>query len=184
MHRFLEWVGGTPWSVALLESYWVWPLVESTHVLSTALFFGTAVMMDLRLLGVAFKGTPVSEFTGRMLPWTWGGFAILALTGLLIFYSAPVRYYHNVFFRIKVGLLIVGGLNAWWFHARTHPSVATWDRDPVPPRAARVSGATSLFVWAWVIITGRMIAYNWFDCDIQPQTDFINWVSGCVVPTD
>ena len=74
-------------------------------------------MMDLRLLGVTFKKIPVSEFTGRMLPWTRLGFTMLVVTGLLIFYSAPVRYYHNVFFRIKVVLLIVGGLNMWWFHS-------------------------------------------------------------------
>jgi hypothetical protein len=179
---FFEWLETTPWSIALLESFWVWPLLESTHVLTTGVFVGTAVMMDLRLLGVSFKTIPVSEFTGRMLPWTRGAFAMLAVTGLLIFYASPVRYYHNVFFRVKIALLIIGGLNVWWFHSRTHPSVGTWDRDPVPPRAARISGAVSLFVWLWVVITGRMIAYNWFDCDIQPQSDFTNWVSGCVLP--
>ena len=85
MNGFFEWLGTTGWSVALLESFWVWPLLESAHVLTTGLFVGTAVMMDLRLLGVALKKIPVSEFTGRMLPWTRGGFAMLALTGFLIF---------------------------------------------------------------------------------------------------
>lgn len=184
MQVFFEWLETTPWSIALLESFWVWPLLESSHVLTTGAFVGTAVMMDLRLLGVSFKTIPVSEFTGRMLPWTRGAFLVLAVTGLLIFYAAPVRYYHNMFFRFKIVLLIIGGLNVWWFHARTHPSVSTWDRDPVPPRAARISGAVSLFVWVWVVISGRMIAYNWFDCDIQPQSDFINWVSACVLPPE
>ena len=184
MHSFLEWLGSTGWSVSILESFWVWPLLESTHVLTLTLFVGTAVMMDLRLLGVTFKSVPISEFTRRMLPWTRGSFAVMALTGVLVFYSAPVRYYHNLFFRIKVVLLIVAGINIWWFHMRTNRGVEEWDRDPIPPRAVRIAGATSLFVWAFIVVSGRMIAYNWFDCGIQPQSDFVNWISGCILPTD
>jgi hypothetical protein len=178
---FLEWLGGTPWSVALLESLWVWPLVESTHVLTLCLFVGTAVMMDLRLLGVSFRSVPVGEFTGRMLWWTRVGFAVMAVTGLLLFYSAPLRYYHNVFFRLKALLLVVAGVNIWIFHGRIHPSVSEWGRSAVPPRAARMAGAVSLCVWAVIVVAGRLIAYNWFDCDIQPQPDFINWAAGCVL---
>jgi hypothetical protein len=44
-----------------------------------------------------------------------------------------------------------------------------------------VAGAASLVAWATVIAMGRMIAYNWFDCDRQPQPDFVNWAAGCVV---
>ena len=52
----------------LLESFYVWPWVESTHVLTLMLFVGTAVMMDLRLLGASRSAEiPASEFTGRML---------------------------------------------------------------------------------------------------------------------
>ena len=179
MLSFLEWLGSTPWSIALLESFWVWPLLESTHVLTLGLFVGTAVMMDLRLLGATFKAVPISEFTSRMLPWTRGSFAVMVTTGLLIFYSNPIRYYQNIFFRIKVLLLIAAGLNVWWFHARTNRRVADWDRDPVPPRPVRVAGAVSIFAWAFIVVSGRLIAYNWFDCDIQPQSDFINWASDC-----
>jgi hypothetical protein len=184
MHRLLEWLGTTGWSIALLESIWVWSLVESTHVLTLTLFAGTAVMMDLRFLGVAFKRVPISEFTNRMLPWTRGAFWVMVVTGLLLLYSNPVRYYHNIFFRIKMGMMILAGLNVWWFHTRTHRKVVEWDHDPIPPRAVRIAGGMSIFVWAFIIVTGRMIAYNWFDCDIQPQSDFVNWASGCVLPTE
>jgi len=184
LRAFLEWLGNTPWSIALLESYYVWPLLESTHVLTLGLFVGTAVMMDLRLLGMTFGSVPVSEFTRRMLPWTRGGFAVMVVTGVLLFYSSPVRYYHNVFFRIKIGLLILAGLNIWWFHGRTHRTVEAWDLDPLPPSAVRIAGGVSLFVWAFIVVSGRMIAYNWFDCDIQPQSDFINWAEGCVLPAE
>ena len=174
-------LGSTPWSVALLESLYVWPLVESAHVLSIALFVGTTVMMDLRLIGCAFKKIPVSDFTGQLLPWTRVGFSVSLVTGLLVFYSQPEHYYHNVFFRIKLFVLVVAGLNVWLFHSRIHRRVFEWDLDPVPPYAARVAGAVSIFSWALVVVAGRMIAYNWFDCDLQPQADFINWLAGCAV---
>lgn len=162
-----------------MESLYVWPLLESTHVLSLGLFVGTAVMNDLRLLGWTMREVPVSEVTGRLLPWTRIGFAVMLTTGLLLFYSSPVRYYHNIFFRFKVLLLIVAGLNAFVFHRGIHRRVAEWDNDTKLPRAARVAGAVSLIAWALIVVSGRLIAYNWFDCDIQPQSNLINWAAGC-----
>tara|TARA_B100000749_G_scaffold38068_2_gene26221 strand:- start:713 stop:1135 length:423 start_codon:yes stop_codon:yes gene_type:complete len=136
-------------------------------------------MNDLRLLGWTMREVPVSEITGRLLPWTRIGFAVMLTTGLLLFYSSPVRYYHNIFFRFKVLLLIVAGLNAFVFHRGIHRRVAEWDNDTKLPRAARVAGAVSLIAWALIVVSGRLIAYNWFDCDIQPQSNLINWAAGC-----
>ena len=184
IERFLGWLGETPWSVALLESLYAWPLVETTHVLALGLFVGTTVMMDLRLVGIAFRGVPVQAFTGRLLPWTRIGFAIMAATGVLLFYSHPLRYYHNVFFRVKVLVLIAAGINAFVFHRRAHRNAAKWGADAVPPRAVRAAGAVSLAAWTVVVVTGRLIAYNWFDCDLQPQPDWVNWAAGCAVGSE
>jgi hypothetical protein len=180
--EFLQWVAATPWSIALRESLYVWPLVESTHVLSLGLFVGTAVMLDLRLLRLGFRRVPVSELTGRLLPWTRAGAIVMVITGLLLFFATPIRNYQNVFFRIKVVLLVAAGINVWLFHARTHRRVAEWDIDAAPPRAARVAAVVSIVAWAGVIIAGRLVAYNWFDCDLQPQPALVNWLAGCVVP--
>jgi hypothetical protein len=184
IRSFLEWLGTTSWSVRLLESLWVWPLLESTHVLSIALFVGSAMMMDLRLMGVTFGGVRASDFTNRLLPWTRGGFVVMVVTGLFVFYSNPVRYYHNIFFRLKMLLMVLAGLNIWFFHSRTHKKVAEWDRAVSPPRAARWAGVVSFASWTFIVVFGRLIAYNWFDCDIQPQPAWVNWASGCVLPSE
>ena len=113
---FCQWLEKTPWSIALHESLWVYPIVESVHVLTLCLFLGTAVMLDLRLLGVTMRRIPVSEVMGQLLPWTTAGFALMVLSGGLLFYAIPVRTYLNVFFRIKIVMLILAGLNAWVFH--------------------------------------------------------------------
>jgi hypothetical protein len=55
--------------------------------------------------------------------------------------------------------------------------------NAVPPRRARVAGALSLALWTCIVVSGRMIAYNWFDCDRQPQPWVINVLTSCF-PTD
>ena len=179
---FCEWLARTEWSIALHESLFLYPLVETTHVLSLLLFVGTVNLVDLRLLGLVFRDVPVSEVTGRILPWTVAGFVIAALTGALLFYAIPVRTYQNLFFRIKVVTLIVAGVNALLFHRHANRSAARWDHLARLPRRVRMTGAVSLASWATVIVMGRMIAYNWFDCDQQPQSVFVNWAAGCVLP--
>ena len=86
---FSEWMGNLPWSIALRESYYVWPLMESAHVLTLGLFVGTAFVTDLRLLGWTMKRIPVSEVTGRLLPWTRASAATNACFPLAICCSCP-----------------------------------------------------------------------------------------------
>jgi hypothetical protein len=160
---FCQWLEKTPWSVALHESLWVYPIVESVHVLTLCLFLGTAVMLDLRLLGLIMRRVPFSEAASRLLPWTTAGFALMVVSGSMLFYAVPVRSYLNIFFRIKVVMLMLAGLNAWAFHRSVYRRVAAWDMAPVPPVGARVAGALSLLLWGGIVVAGRMIAYNWFD---------------------
>jgi Family of unknown function (DUF6644) len=176
-----QWLSETRGSIALHESLLMYPLVESIHVWALALFVGFAVLLDLRLLGLAMPTTRVSAVARRLLPWTIAGFVVMVVTGSLLFYAIPVRTYQSVWFRLKMILLVLAGLNVWVFHAGIWRSVARWDLDPVLPRRARAAGAASLLLWAFIIVSGRMIAYDWFDCDRQPQPAFINWAAGCVV---
>jgi len=177
---FAEWLDTHAWSTALHESFYMYPLIESSHVLTLALFVGTLIAVDLRLLGVTFKDVPVSEVTSRMLPWTVAGFVIMVITGALLFYAIPVRTYQSLWFRIKVVLLVMGGINVWIMHRKALANRSDWDTAAKPPVAVRMSAAASLAIWAGVIITGRLIAYNWFDCD-RPQPDWVVFLAGCVV---
>ena len=137
--------------------------MESIHVLTLCIFLGLAIVLDLRLLGIGFRKTPVGEVADRLLPFTVGGFAVMVVTGALLFYAIPVKTYLNIFFRIKVATLILAGINIAVFHTTIHRSVAEWGLDPTPPFRARVAGGLSLFLWGVVVVSGRMIAYNWFD---------------------
>jgi hypothetical protein len=147
LFRFCEWLADTPWSIALHESRYAFLGVLTVHVLTLAVFVGTAVMMDLRLLGAALTRVPVSEVMGRLLPWAVAGLIVMVASGALLFYAAPLVRYQNIFFRAKM-----------------YSSIADWDRDALPPRQARAAAALSLVLWAVIITAGRMMAYQdyWF----------------------
>ena len=97
------------------------------------------------------------------MPWTRTGFALMVVSGALVFYAIPVRTYQNIFFRIKVAMPILSGVNAWIFYSTVYRKVFEWDLDPVPPKRARVATGLSLALWSGIVVAGRMIAYNWFD---------------------
>jgi hypothetical protein len=177
---FCQWLAATPWSIALHESQYMYSIVESLHVLNLTLFVGLAAMLDLRLMGLALRRVSIAEMTARLLPWLIAGFVVMVITGLLLFYAIPVRTFQNVFFRAKLVFLLLAGLNVWVFHSGIYKNVAEWTLAPVPPRRARLAGVFSIILWASIIIAGRMIAYNWFDCDIQPQSAIVNWWAGCI----
>ena len=162
---FLEWLAATPASVALHESRYLYLIVLATHVLTLCVFLGTAMIVDLRLLGISMPRIPVSEVLARLLPWTVGGFVVMLVTGSLMFYAAPVEKYGNLFFRAKMIMLLLAGVMVWLFFQTVHRRIEEWDRDSKPPPLARVTGGVTLLLWFAILTAGRMIPYQqyWFD---------------------
>jgi hypothetical protein len=159
----MKWLSETSVSVAVHESVWAFPIVETIHVLGLCLFMGIAVLTDLRLLGITLREVRVSDLMKRLLPWTTIGAVIMVVSGLATFLNDPVRYYNNIFFRVKVVMLVLALINAWVFHSGVFHRVAKWDLDRITPKQAKVAGAVSLVLWSAIVVAGRMIAYNWFD---------------------
>ena len=162
--RVVEWLGSTSWSIELHESRYVFLLVLMIHVLTISVFVGTAVMIDLRLMGKTMTRVPVSQVVARLLPWSELGFAVMVVTGTLLFYAAPLNRYENMFFRVKMGALVLAVANVWWFRRTAYRRIHEWDVDPIPPRRVRMVGALSLLLLALIITAGRMMAYQdyWF----------------------
>jgi hypothetical protein len=158
-----RWLESTPASMALHESIWVYPIVESVHVLALCLFLGLTVLVDLRLLGASLSATPVSQVIRRLGPWLLTGFAIMVMSGSLLFYAAPVKTYSNIFFRLKMIFLLMAGVNVAVFQFTTSRSMPQWDLYERPPLRVRLVAGASLALWAAIAICGRLIAYNWFD---------------------
>lgn len=136
------------------------PYIEGTHVLALSLSVGTIAWFDLRLLGAAMRARPVSEVYESVKGWMLAGFVVMFVTGALLFVAHATKAYASVFFRAKVALLLLAGLNALLFHRTVGRRAALWNDAPVPPAAARMAGLTSLVLWLSVIAAGRLFAYD------------------------
>src|SRR5437016_3480232 len=93
---FFGWLADTSWSVDLHESQYAYSIIESIHVWAMAVFFGSVIMFDLRLLGLTLRKVPASEVVDRLLPWTIAAFIIMVITGTLLFFAIPLRSYQNI----------------------------------------------------------------------------------------
>lgn len=162
VHSLLIDLQGTPIATAIREEGRLFPLIECVHVLAITFVVGTVAMVDLRLLGVASRTRAVSRLTREILPWTWGGFVVAAVTGTLMFSSAAVKYFDNIPFRLKFAVMVLAGINMVVFHAATHRSVGQWDEHASPPLGAKVAGALSILCWLGVIAAGRWIGFSDF----------------------
>jgi hypothetical protein len=160
--NFLSIVNEFPSSIALRESTWMYPIVESVHSVGIALFVGLLLLWDLRLVGYGLVHMPVSRVWTKLFPWIVLGTLIMLSTGLALFYAKPLYFWGNVYFRVKLLTLFLAGLNAAAFHLGIEKKMANWDTAPTPPVAARFAGASSILLWAGVIVFGRFIAYNWY----------------------
>ena len=157
--NFLQWLHDTQFSTVMRESIWAEPIVETIHVLTLTLFLGFAVLLDLRLLGVCLRRRRMSEVLGQLNPLLFVGFAIMVISGLLLFSGDPPAFWSTFFFKIKMVFLVLAGLNVLIFNATIGRKVAEWDLAPKTPRAAKVAAVVSIVLWVAIIAAGRAIAY-------------------------
>lgn len=157
--QICQYIDATPSSTAMRESFYVFPIVEGIHVLSLAVSVGLVMWFDLRLTGLIFRDQPVSAVFRPIRPFMLGGFAVTFITGLMLFWSLALRCHGSPFFWIKMGLLILAGINIAIYHTTIDRRQAEWDSQPTPPMQARIAGWASLIIWIGVIAVGRMMAY-------------------------
>jgi len=144
---------------AMRKSLWLFPTVETVHIVGLALLVGSIAVLDLRLLGFS-RAISVRRLAAHVLPWTLSSFVLIVPTGLAMFVAHVGDYISNTTFVLKICLILAAGVNAAVFHAGVFRSAAAWDVDVMPPAAARASAALSLMLWVSVIACGRFLAYT------------------------
>jgi hypothetical protein len=135
-------------------------MIESTHVIGLALVFGTIAIIDLRLLGIASTQRSFQRMASDILKWTWAAFALTVLTGSLMFITNASVYYHNAFFRTKMLLLVLTGINMLFFELTAGRTIHSWDTASSAPRAGKAVAALSLAMWIGIICMGRLIGFT------------------------
>ena len=156
----LKWLEGTSLAVGIRDSWLLFPLLESIHVIGLSLVFGTIAIIDLRLLGIASIQRSFARMASEILTWTWAAFALTATTGLLMFTTNASGYARNNFFRAKLLLLVLAGINMLVFELTARRTIDRWDRDRSAPPAGRAIAVVSLVIWLAVIVTGRLIGFT------------------------
>jgi hypothetical protein len=142
----------TPAGWAAIAAHpWAYPALEVVHIVGIALLLGNLVLVELRLWGLG-ASLALPALAGLALGISLCGFGLAATSGLLMFASQPADLIANRAFMIKMGLLMVAGLNAAAFHLRG--GLVRQDR------VASAQTALSLGLWVGVIICGRWIAYQ------------------------
>jgi hypothetical protein len=145
---------------SIRDSLFLFPMLESIHVMGLAIVFGTIAIIDLRLLGLASTHRPFHRMASDILKWTWIAFTITFVTGALMFTTNATVYVHNPVFQAKMALLLLAGVNMGIFELTSGRSVRQWDTSSSPPAGAKAAAVISLTLWISVIFLGRWIGFT------------------------
>jgi hypothetical protein len=160
--QICEWLESTRLGELVTQSLYGFQIVVAVHLMALGLSVGTVIWFDLRLLGKVLVSTPVSEVYRRLAPWMLTGFTLMFASGAVIFVGFATAAYGNPYFRVKLAMIALAGVNAALFHFYTQRRLAGWDGWTHPPASARAAGAISIASWVVVVLAGRMMSYTMF----------------------
>jgi len=153
------WLSQAPQSALMRESSWAVPVALVNHLVGLVTLVGNRLPLDLRLMGWAFEGIPVSQLANRSAPFALLGAIVTIVSGMALYVASPEQYTSNPAFAFKLAALATALVNAWWFHAVLSRRLGEWDTAAVLPLAVRISGYVSLNAWLAVLIAGRLIGF-------------------------
>lgn len=156
--RFGDWLSRTPISQTFQSVGWIVPAVQSIHIMAIGLVMISAILLDVRLLGVGRGRQPISRLFAALNPVIWSALLALLISGGLLVVTEPRRELLSPVFQAKMALLVVAvtvtaGLQRW---AATVASSA--QAGPSPP-GVRGAAVLSLVLWVAIVACGRWIAY-------------------------
>ena len=156
LFTFCQWIETTPLSIAIREGALYYPILGAFHLAAIAWFGGMALMGDLSVLGIGLPNTLAIEVLSQFRRWKWLGFAIVFVSGALLTWSEPLVCYKSVSFRIKLALLALVAVNAFYFRKSVYVSL---EARAVKSRGARLGACLSLLLWIALVFAGRGIAF-------------------------
>ena len=159
LEPFCNWLAATSLSQTIQTVEWIIPAVQTLHILAVSVVVTSAVMIDLRLLGVGGRRQPMVAVTGRFLPFIWWPLPVLLVTGAILIVAEPARALENPVFILKMGLLVLAAAITLACEIPLRKNRAFWDLSDGRRRAARLVALASIPLWVGIIFAGRWIAY-------------------------
>ncbi len=151
-----EWCENTAVGQAIRDSLWLFPVIESVHLLALALIGGAVLIVDLRLLGLGLRRQPVTQLARDAQPWLVGGLLVMVASGILLFTSEAIKCYYNTAFRTKMTFLLPAIL--FTFTVRRRLAAAEVGR--VRPLWSKLTALVSVSLWSVVGAAGRWIGFS------------------------
>ena len=138
----------TGWVTTLATSRWLYGLVSVVHYSAVFFCVGTIVLLDLRILGVAYRNQALSVLAEQLRPWAWTGFGAVAVSGFLLFAVEAGSFATVTPFRLKMLVIVLAVVSA----LATEWRLPKWDRAPAMPVTARVVAVISILLWLGAIL--------------------------------
>jgi hypothetical protein len=88
MADLAQWLTGLPLGVMMRRLHWLFPLLQTLHILATGLVMSAAIMISMRLWRVS-KTQSITARAHRYLPWLWLSLVVLTLTGAALIIGNP-----------------------------------------------------------------------------------------------
>lgn len=154
LEPFFQWLGDLPVSQYIGQSVWIYPFVQTIHLLFLALLAGALLIVDLRLLGWGFVEQPVAKVARDARKWVIWGLVGLVITGMPQLLQNSMREYHSEFFWLKMQVLPVAIL----FTFTVRHKVTMADQARVGPFWSKLVALVSIALWfGGVAIPARLI---------------------------
>ncbi len=160
LHRFCEWLASTPASSTIQDVTWIIPLTQTVHIVCIALLIGSAVMLDLRLFGIAGRGDSIAEAAKRFLPWIWWTLPIFLVTGMILTVGEPSRELENATFVKKMILLACAIVVTGILQATLRRDPTFWETSSARTISVKALALVSLALFISIVFAGRLIAYT------------------------
>lgn len=160
IHSLLRLLQDSELGQTVRSAAYVYPVLESVHILGIGLLIGPALTFDIRLMGVGHRVLSVTTAARTLLPVSHIGLAIVVITGISLLSAQATMVAAAGAARWKFGLLILACLNVLVFHLGIYRRVDEWTNAAVTPAAARVAAGVSLAAWTGMIFAGRFLAYS------------------------
>ena len=151
-----DWLEQTTVGAVVRDSTWLFPVVESAHLLGLAMLGGAILVVDLWLLGFGLREKPASYVLEQSRPFLLGALVVMFSTGIPLFLSEAVKCYWSDAFWIKMSALAVALLFTFGVRNR----VVRSRPNDLEKWQARTVAATSLSIWLTVAAAGRWIGFS------------------------